>query len=126
MRRRVLIFVRGLWGLIRIGNLIEEVMRELYEEREGRIRDAISLRVPDRVPVVCKGVNWYFKKVPGVTAKDMVTDNEKFMRVMLKFMLEFQPDAAWRPIPQDPLASVVVEPTPMVSPRRRMRRGSPR
>ncbi len=96
--------------------IIEEVMKELYEEREKRIQDAINLKVPDRVPVICKGVNWYFKKIPGITAKDMVTNNEKYMKAMIKFMLDIQSDAAWRPIPQDPLASVVVEPTPMVFP----------
>jgi|Deesub1362A_J573_1020465.scaffolds.fasta_scaffold01184_13 uroporphyrinogen-III decarboxylase len=96
--------------------VVEEVFRELFDEREKRIRDAIELREPDRVPVICHGIGWYFKMVPGVTARDMVESNDKFMKVLLKFMLDIQPDAAWRPVPQDPLASVVVEPTPMIFP----------
>lgn len=94
----------------------KDVMQELYQERESRIRDAINLKVPDRVPVVCKGINWYFTQMPDITAEDMFTDNEKFMKVQLKYQLDFQTDAVWRPVPQDPIATAFVEPCRMKFP----------
>ena len=68
--------------------VVEEVFHELFEERENRIRDAIELKEPDRVPVICHGIAWYFRMVPDVTARDMVENNDKFMKVLLKFMLD--------------------------------------
>lgn len=35
-----------------VGDVMDKTSRQLYEEREKRILDAIALKEPDRIPVV--------------------------------------------------------------------------
>ncbi len=96
--------------------LAEEATSELYREREERITDAINLDVPDRVPVISKGKDWYFTKLPDVSKKDMLTDNEKFMKAQVKYYLDYSPDAVWMQLTQDPLGTALIEPCQMKFP----------
>jgi uroporphyrinogen-III decarboxylase len=68
----------------------------MYKEREKRIKDAIELRVPDRVPVTA---SFYFfpARYYGYTIQEVMYDPEKMMEVQLKAAREFQPDLAQNP-----------------------------
>ena len=64
---------------------------ELYEEREKRVRDAIVLREPDRVPVSLRFVHFpgYYVGIPNSTAYyDPVT----WRKAVMKTIIDFEPD----------------------------------
>jgi uroporphyrinogen-III decarboxylase len=71
---------------------------ELYEERERRVRAAIALEIPDRVPVVCL---WGFfpAKVAGHTFEEAMYDYGKLMQSNIDAMIEYQPDMCDNPFP---------------------------
>jgi len=64
----------------------------LLQEREGRINDAVALREPDRVPVLCI-LGFFPARFAGITFKDAMYDYEKTMRAWINAMAELQPDA---------------------------------
>ncbi|RJR43840.1 MAG: hypothetical protein C4576_13905 [Desulfobacteraceae bacterium] len=64
----------------------------LLQQREGRIRDAIALKEPDRLPVM---LIWGFfpARYCGITCEDALYDYPKTMTAWLKTMSDFEPDA---------------------------------
>jgi uroporphyrinogen-III decarboxylase len=66
---------------------------ELYEEREKRLRDALELRVPDRVPVVLT-TNYFPARYvgEGLTVADSYYNPEKWKKATLKTISELDPD----------------------------------
>ncbi|RJR43976.1 MAG: hypothetical protein C4576_13720 [Desulfobacteraceae bacterium] len=64
---------------------------ELGKEREKRVKDAIELRVPDRVPLVP-----FFEFFPafyaGITPQEAMYDYEKAHQAYKKTILDFEPD----------------------------------
>ena len=50
----------------------------LYQKREKRINDAISLTVPDRVPILLF-LNHYLARYAGMILKDAYYDLEKWL-----------------------------------------------
>ncbi len=62
---------------------------QLYEEREKRTRDAIGLRVPDRVPFT---TNINVQKYTGVPNSAAYYDPVSFKWAMRKITLDFEPD----------------------------------
>lgn len=64
---------------------------ELYEEREKRIRDAIELREPDRVPVVMGGGNFAARYV-GVPLSAAYYDIAAYKDANIKTMVDFDAD----------------------------------
>jgi uroporphyrinogen-III decarboxylase len=67
-----------------------------YKEREKRIRDAVELRVPDRVPITA---SFYFfpARHYGYTIQEVMYDADKMMDVQLRATREFRPDLAQNP-----------------------------
>ncbi len=65
---------------------------ELYAEREKRLRDAIELKVPDRVPVVLATSYLPTRYINGVTVKDSFYKNETWREATRKTILELEPD----------------------------------
>ncbi len=64
---------------------------QLREEREKRVRDAMQLRVPDRVPVnVNSGV--FAAKYAGLTGSVMYYDTAAYREACKKMLLYFEPD----------------------------------
>ncbi|UCC17258.1 MAG: hypothetical protein JSU58_01540, partial [Dehalococcoidales bacterium] len=64
---------------------------QLYEEREKRVRDAIALREPDRVPVSLRFVHFpgYYVGIPNSAAYyDPVT----WKKAVMKTIIDFEPD----------------------------------
>lgn len=66
--------------------------KELYEEREKRLRDAIELKVPDRVPVVLATNYFPARYVEGVTASDSFYNHRVWREAVKKTILDFEPD----------------------------------
>ena len=66
-------------------------VEELYEERGNRIRDAIELRVPDRVPVVM-GTGVFAARYGGLQASALYYDHAAYRVACKKMILDFEPD----------------------------------
>ena len=79
--------------LIKIREEIEKgtgkTAKELYDEREQRVRDAIEMRVPDRVPFAA---HIDTQKYTGVKNSAGYYDPIAFKRAMRKITLDFEPD----------------------------------
>ncbi len=64
---------------------------QLYEERERRIRDAIQLREPDKVPVRLEN-HAFPSRYVGVPIAAMYYDPSVWMDAVRKTILDFEPD----------------------------------
>lgn len=73
-----------------------EPTERLLEERENRIRDAIRLRVPDRVPFVAL-FGFFPARYTGITCQEAMYDPEKMMKAWVRTMQDFLPDAYENP-----------------------------
>ena len=71
-------------------------MRQLFEARERRIKAAVALEEPDRVPIA---VMWDFfpARWKGITIKEAMYDHQLMFDTWTECMLHFQPDAAENP-----------------------------
>jgi uroporphyrinogen-III decarboxylase len=65
--------------------------QELYAEREKRILDAISLKVPDRVPLMLS-FGMFPARYTGMRMQEAYEDPDKFAEAMVKAHLDFAPD----------------------------------
>ena len=63
-----------------------------YKERVTRIKDAIELKKPDRVPVFPM-TGFFPAYYAGFTPRDVMYDYDKLMSSFSKYVLDFQPDA---------------------------------
>lgn len=68
-----------------------KTVEQLYEERGKRIKDAIELRVPDRVPVVV-GTGVFAARYGGLTASALFYDHAAYAEACKKMILDFEPD----------------------------------
>ena len=69
---------------------------ELYRQREKRVNDSITLKVPDRVPIMVL-FGFFPAKYSGMTAEKVMYDPEKLLQAQMKTLLEFQPDMDQNP-----------------------------
>jgi uroporphyrinogen-III decarboxylase len=65
--------------------------QELFQERESRVNDAIALKEPDRIPVMCLS-GFFPAYYAGVTIKDLMYDADKAIFAFRKFATDFEPD----------------------------------
>jgi uroporphyrinogen-III decarboxylase len=65
---------------------------ELYEEREKRLRDAIELKKPDRVPVVLATNYFPARYVDGITVADSFYNHQAWREATKKTIIELEPD----------------------------------
>ena len=65
---------------------------QLLKERAQRIEDAVSLKVPDRVPIVASFAAFPAKYVPGVTCEDAFYNPAKWVQACKKTVVDFAPD----------------------------------
>jgi hypothetical protein len=63
-----------------------------YRERATRIKDAIQLRVPDRVPVIPL-VGFFPAHYAGITTQEAMYDYDKACQAYEKYTFDFAPDA---------------------------------
>ena len=66
---------------------------KLYREREQRIKDAIALRVPDRVPVVYWAMFWH-AAYGGHTIREVMYDYDLASKLFMKAINDLEPDGA--------------------------------
>jgi uroporphyrinogen-III decarboxylase len=72
---------------------------ETYAAREKRIKDAIALRQPDRVPVA--GLFGFFPaRYAGITCKEAMYDHDKAMKAWVDTIVDFGPDLDDNPFPK--------------------------
>ena len=64
---------------------------ELYEERDKRVRDAIALKEPDRVPVGFRGV-YFATRYAGLPHSAVFYDPGAHKVAVIKTLLELEPD----------------------------------
>ncbi|MDR0310723.1 MAG: hypothetical protein LBJ21_03950 [Acidobacteriota bacterium] len=65
----------------------------ILKERQKRIDDAIALRESDRVPITANG-QCYPMYNAGYTVADAVYDFEKYVDAMIRYVTQYEPDAA--------------------------------
>ncbi len=70
--------------------------RELYQEREKRVLDAIALKKPDRVPIMVM-FGFFPARYSGMTFQEFMYDPEKLWKAQWRTMLEFQQDMEQNP-----------------------------
>jgi uroporphyrinogen-III decarboxylase len=71
-------------------------MEQLYQEREKRVLDAIALRKPDRVPIVCS-FSFFPAKYSGMTCEEVMYDPEKMWEAQWKVVMDFEQDLEQNP-----------------------------
>ncbi len=71
---------------------------ELYREREQRVLDAISLKIPDRIPVMFF-FGFFPAKYAGFTVQEVMYDPEKLWKSEEKALSDFPMDMAHNPFP---------------------------
>jgi len=64
---------------------------ELYEEREKRVRDAIALREPDRVPVDVR-MTYFPARHTRIPISTAYYDAAAWKRAVIKTIMDFEPD----------------------------------
>jgi uroporphyrinogen-III decarboxylase len=77
--------------LRRRGEAVAGTTGELYEEREKRVRAAIALEKPDRVPFL-PFCHFFPAVYGGLTKEEAMHDYDKLATACRKFAIEFQPD----------------------------------
>ncbi|MEJ2726653.1 MAG: uroporphyrinogen decarboxylase family protein [Deltaproteobacteria bacterium] len=71
--------------------------KELYDERQKRVQDAIALRVPDRVPVWFQDASFFPAKYTGMTFQEAMYDSDKIFAAYKKTFIDFEPDVFFNP-----------------------------
>ena len=69
--------------------------RQLREEREKRITDAIQLRIPDRVPIIC-AMGYFPAKYTGIPCSAAYYDYDAWYDAYKKTLRDFQPDMIYQ------------------------------
>ncbi|MCK4274199.1 MAG: hypothetical protein KAW90_04855 [Dehalococcoidales bacterium] len=70
---------------------MEKTARQIRNEREKRITDAIRLRIPDRVPIIC-AMGYFPTKYTGVPCAAAYYDYDAWYDAYQKTLRDFQPD----------------------------------
>jgi uroporphyrinogen-III decarboxylase len=69
--------------------------RQLRKEREKRIMDAIQLKIPDRVPVIC-AMGYFPAKYTGIPCSAAYYDFDAWYAAYEKTLKDFQPDLIYQ------------------------------
>ena len=70
---------------------------ELYIERKKRTQDAITLKVPDRVPIWFQDASFFPARYAGMTFREAMYDSDKIFAAYKKTFLDFEPDMYFNP-----------------------------
>lgn len=76
---------------------MEKTGSKLFEERAKRIRDAIQLRIPDRVPVWFQDAGYFPAKYGNITCEEALFESDKLFASYRKMLLDYQPDLYFGP-----------------------------
>jgi hypothetical protein len=69
----------------------------LLRERQDRLREAISLRVPDRVPIWFQDLGFFPARYAGITYQEAMYDSRKLFSAYRKTITELEPDMYFNP-----------------------------
>ncbi len=69
---------------------------ELYQEREKRIDDAVKLKMPDSVPLMCS-FGFFPARYTGISIEEAMHDYDKMMTAWVDTTIAFQPDMYGNP-----------------------------
>jgi hypothetical protein len=70
---------------------MEKTARQIRKERDKRIMDAIQLRMPDRVPIIC-AMGYFPAKYTGIPCSAAYYDYDAWYAAYEKTLKDFQPD----------------------------------
>ena len=70
---------------------MDEATRQLYNERNQRVMDAVALKVPDRVPISIP-FSFFPAKFAGITTHDAFYDIKKWKDAYIKTVKYYEPD----------------------------------
>ena len=79
----------------------------LGAERAQRIRDAMQLKQPDRVPLIMP-IGYMLADMGGITRQQLLEDPERRQQLLEKAAMEFQPDSIHGPMPSDPTPHLIL------------------
>ena len=82
----------GSWLVPQGIDFISHEAEKAYRERATRIRDALQLKIPDRVPVI-PSVGFSPAYYVGMTAREAMYDYDKACQAYEKYTFDFAPDA---------------------------------
>ena len=74
---------------------MEKTTRQIRNEREKRIMDAIQLKIPDRVPVIC-AMGYFPAKYTGIPCSAAYYDFDAWYAAYKKTLRDFQPDLIYQ------------------------------
>lgn len=80
---------------------------ESGRERAQRIRDAMELKQPDRVPLIMP-IGYMLADLGGMTRQQLLENPERSQELLEQAALEFQPDSIHGPIPSDPTPHLIL------------------
>jgi hypothetical protein len=70
---------------------MEKTARQLRQERENRVMDAIRMKIPDRVPIIC-AMGYFPAKYAGIPCSAAYYDYDAWYAAYQKTLRDFQPD----------------------------------
>ena len=82
-------------------------MERLGAQRAKRIRDAIELKQPDRVPLIMS-MGYMLADLGGITKQELLENPERAQDLLEKAALEFDPDSIHGPMPADPAPHLIL------------------
>ncbi len=91
---------------------MSQTARQLRREREKRITDAIQLRLPDRVPIIC-AMGYFPAKYAGIPCSAAYYDFDAWYAAYEKALKVFQPDMIFPQPFQPGKALEILEPKQM-------------
>ena len=75
---------------------MEKAPEELFQEREKRVNDAVQLKEPDRVPIMCLS-GFFPAYYAGITCEEAMYDFEKCLKAWTLYLEDFEPDMTDNP-----------------------------
>ena len=76
-------------------------------ERAQRIRDAMELKQPDRVPLIMP-IGYMLADMGKLTRQELLENPERSQELLEKAAMEFQPDSIHGPIPSNPAPHLIL------------------
>lgn len=76
-------------------------------ERARRIRAAMELRQPDRVPLIMP-IGYMLADLGGLTRQELLENPERSQELLEQAAMEFQPDSIHGPMPSDPTPHLIL------------------
>ena len=77
---------------------MSESAKEQFDARLKRINDAISLKVPDRVPVASSHMLYYMPRLKGISNAEAMTNHAKRLAAWRDVTIDLNFDMAIHPI----------------------------